>query len=173
MRSLLLGAAFAALTSPAFAVTFISGAGGPGTGVFADTPVFLSETVDSTDSITEYSFSFTAMEDLLIVDFGVGASGSNEDLLDISFNLDFLLPPSKTWTSFNEFGTSATGEFDDFILLEGESFELTFYTEADTNANITAFFTTEVAPIPVPAALPLMVGALGTLGFAGYRRKAS
>lgn len=172
MRSLLLGAAFAALTSPAFAVTFISGAGGPGTGVFAGTPVFLSESVQSSDSTTEYSFSFTAMEDLQVVDFGVSGSGSNAELLEISFNLDFLLPPNLTWTSFNETGTSATGEFDDFTLLEGESFVLTFYTEEDTNANVSAFFTTEVAPVPVPAALPLMIGALGTLGIAGYRRKA-
>lgn len=171
MRSLLLGAALVALTSPAFAATFITGAGGPAVGISIGADIFVSDPVKSSDGITAYTYTFTALEDLEVIDFGVAGSGPNADLLDITFNLDFLAPPPATWTEFSATGTSAVGAFSNFYLSAMDSFTLTFYAEADTNANISAFFDTRA--VPVPAALPLMFGALGALGVAGYRRKAT
>lgn len=173
MRNLLIGAAFAALASPVAASTFVSEAGGPAVSIGSDEAFIISpEAIMDDDGITEYTFTFTASEDIKVFNFSVSGSGSNADLSEITFNLDFLAPPAITWDGYVPNGTSAFGSFEDFYLDAGESFTLTFFEPGDVNATVGGYFDT-VAAIPVPAALPLMVGALGMLSLARRGRKAA
>lgn len=89
-------------------------------------------------------------------DFAFGAVAGNlfdrfvsfQDVENIVFTADFLSPASLSVG--NSFGIGAIGSLDNFRI----------------NA-------LTVTAVPVPAALPLLAGGIGFLGFAGWRRKRS
>lgn len=171
MRTLLGSTLIVLAASQAPAATVVLGSGGPTVDlVLGETYILSSELITDDDGQTSYSFSFVATEALKIDLFTVSGSASNEDLLNISFNLDFLNPPPQGFTNFDEIGTSATGNFDDFVLAPGQGFTLTFFEPGDVNAAVGAFF--ETTTVPVPAGLSLMAGGLAALGIARQRRKA-
>ncbi|MEM9630349.1 MAG: VPLPA-CTERM sorting domain-containing protein [Pseudomonadota bacterium] len=109
-------------------------------------------TFDQNVRIDSISFSNVDGDD----DFAFGAVAGNlfdrfvnfQDVENIVFTADFLSPASLSVG--NSFGIGAIGALDNFRI----------------NA-------LTVTAVPVPAALPLLAGGIGFLGFAGWRRKRS
>ena len=61
-----------------------------------------------------------------------------------------------------------------FTVLDGGTASITFNTATASSGNhmsINGFQLTDVAPVPLPAGVWLLLSALGGLGFAGWRRK--
>lgn len=140
----------------------------------------LSQSFGAVTGGNSITFSFTATEDLRVLDFlsttGNGPRGSiGGILLQLDPNLD-VSGDETTPVGFDVIrteGATETGSraFAGFLLREGETFSFTFENGAALNTNsVFATLTFVTAAVPVPAAgLLLMTALLG--GGAIARRK--
>ena len=62
---------------------------------------------------------------------------------------------------------------DDIDFMSAQSITASFDVDAGTSFALSGITREVVAPIPVPAGLPLILGALGALGFVARRRRAA
>jgi hypothetical protein len=114
-------------------------------------------------------FIFTALENLRVNTISLAGTGSNSglDLADVTFG--FTKPALDSFSLINNTGTAASAL--DFLpgltMAAGDSFTIFWEDGVAFPVGLTASFTTTA--VPVPAALPLMVGALGLLGVARRR----
>lgn len=134
--------------------------------VLADVPA-----LGSNDSI---EFIFEAVGDIVISPISMTGNGFNggADLATVKFG--FSLPATDTWSAIN--GIGGVGNATGFLgpvpttFSDGSQFSIFWQTGATDNVvGLRANFL--VSAVPVPAALPLMVGGLAMLGFA--RRKSA
>ena len=115
-------------------------------------------------------FAFNQPIKILGVDFSfVGGNDDFRWLIDTNNNGslgigDFLSPETDipNSTIFNLFGNTTTNVFGIGAFRSNDEWKL---------KSIKVDY--EVAPVPLPAALPLFMGALSLLGFLGWRRKQS
>lgn len=171
MRTNIIAALFAAgmaFATPVAAATIITGADGPTIGLSANDFVGMSD--ETVTSAGEYTFTYTALEDLKISEFGVSVNGTVADLGLVTVNLDFLAPPAK---ALDIYGSVGVYNFADFELSAGSSFTLSYFVSDDPSDAllISASFVTDVSEVPLPASLPLMLAALGGSGFMLKRRR--
>lgn len=122
----------------------------------------------------EVVFEFTALEALNIPVFALSASGNNGgiDVGDITFG--FTRPTTDTFDIVTVFGPSASGldSLPGLSLSASESIEIIFNDGIAFDASITvSFTTTEIAPVPVPAAGGLLAAALFGAGWVARRRR--
>lgn len=126
------------------------------------------EAPDTVFDISLPVFGFGADIDTSLVGPGSGIS------IGVSFEgIAFALPegiPSPFETGF--FGFISDTAFDSVFFSEGDRVARPVETYALSNP-IAALNIAEVAPVPLPAGLPLLAVALGALGFARSRRKVS
>ncbi len=92
------------------------------------------------------------------------------EALTITFGTAFEL------VALSIFGRAAGFSYRDIYDVEifnsaGDSIFTALSQSADNNANEAVISLDSIAPVPVPAALPLLAGGLGLLGFMGWRRK--
>ncbi|MEV8466547.1 hypothetical protein AB0T83_07095 [Fluviibacterium sp. DFM31] len=181
MKAILRGAAVAAAlltANAASAAVVVYGAGPTPAAVNAlvMTDISVGDTVNVADVLSPGDldeFKFTALERLRVNTIALSATSSRATVRAIKFGLT-----SATTSSFLNDGqiftfgpTSSVGvaSLNGFVMNAGDMFSL-YWTEsgATSAASINASFTT--SEVPLPAALPLLAGALGLLGMA--RRKA-
>lgn len=114
-------------------------------------------------------FTFTALENLRVNTISLAGTGSNSgtDLADVTFG--FTASPTDMFDTITNTGTAASAlDFlPGMVLAAGDSFTIFWEDGVAFPVGLTASFTTTA--VPVPAALPLMVGALGLLGVARRR----
>ncbi|WP_193142566.1 MULTISPECIES: hypothetical protein [unclassified Meridianimarinicoccus] len=140
------------------------------------TDISVGNTVNVADVLSPQDldqFKFTALERLRVNTIALTATGTRATVRAIEYGLT----SSTTMSFLNDgqiftFGpTSSIGvaSLNGFIMNAGDMFSL-YWSGANTQspASINASFTT--SEVPLPAALPLLAGALGLLGMA--RRKA-
>jgi hypothetical protein len=155
MRKLLLGtaAAIAAMSSPAFSATYSYELVGVTDSSFNDK---FSGTF-SYDTTTERTFAISIVVSCLsgtvCTDPGTYTGGGHLTTNDGLTGLDFSAPDL-----YFAFADPLTGAADPVVAINF----------ADLNFKAA---TGEIAPTPVPAALPLFATGLGALGLFGWRRK--
>lgn len=175
----LVGAAMVAVTaSSASAVTITSGSSSTGDAVGGG-----SSTIDITSgsgaSFTEFytvadganavSFTVAAAEDLAVTGISLTSTGALADLLALDFTISLTGSTEYTFDVFDvpnstaDFGAFG---FEDvpFDMFASDIVTIVFDTNGTTlSDNVTLGATIFTAPIPVPASLPLIAGALGSL----------
>lgn len=140
-----------------------------------------SANISAGENIT---YNFDVLDTLVIRNFAVAGTGfdSGADLMNVRFGYGLTGETDVATTPYSqifEFGTvaSAIGSIDGQTFSEGDSFFFTFANNGDgTDANQDLVGTTvsfDVAPIPVPAAGFLLLGALGAGALVGRRKKAA
>lgn len=116
-----------------------------------------------------YEYVFTFTKALKISDIALSATGTAANIA----NVEFGLTPATTmvFTTIVPTGTQAFGgaSLPGGTFAKGSSFTIYWEDGIDAPVSITASFTT--SPVPVPAALPLLAGALGALGIARRKHK--
>lgn len=132
----------------------------------------------------EITYTFDVLDTLTIQRFAVAGTGfdSGSDLMNVRFGYG-LAGESDVATSpyeqIFEYGSvaSAVGSINGQTFSAGDSFFFSFANNGDgTDANNDLVGTTvsfDVAPIPVPAAGFLLLGALGAGAVVGRRKKAA
>ena len=114
-----------------------------------------------------YEYVFTFAKALKISDIVLSATGTAANIA----NVEFGLTPATTmvFSTIVPTGAQAFGgaSLPGGTFAKGSSFTIYWEDGIDAPVSITASFTTSA--VPVPAALPLLAGALGALGLA--RRK--
>jgi len=117
------------------------------------------------------SFTFTALETLRVLGVSFTSNGSAADVVKTAVSFE-----GGPLTSFSPVGTpgASTGVqvFGAFGLAAGESFTfLLDVADVERTALLTARF--ETTSIPVPAALPLLLGGIAALGVVSRKKKAA
>jgi hypothetical protein len=119
------------------------------------------------------AFTFTALERLRVSTIALSGSGNNggSDLANVEFGL--TAATTGTFTSITSFGSSASAiaSLPGFDMLAGESFTIFWEDGVSAPVALTASFSTTA--VPVPAALPLMIGGIAALGAVARKRKKS
>lgn len=134
--------------------------------------ITFNEQLSHTDASSLYSFTFTATENLRVSFIAMGATSSIASEIG-KVRYGYSNPPSLTFSApvVLPGGTAfASGQLSQVNLLKGQSLQV-FFEEAQVltkTVGTTSSFKTST--VPVPAALPLLAGALGAMGIA--RRKA-
>lgn len=123
---------------------------------------------------TQVNFTFTALEDLIVTGLSLTANGAAVDIS--AFTIE-TTPPLVGDTMFSVISPSASNAvgfafYDEFSVLAGEDIVLNVNIAGGVanGASVTLQFDT-IAPVPLPAALPLMLGAVG--GLFALRRKSA
>jgi len=117
-------------------------------------------------------FQYTALSDLRVNGFSLSGTdnASGTDLANVKFG--FTSPATNSFTSIfaGPGGTgSATGSLPFLVASAGDTFTIFWEDGVTAPVAVTASF--NVSQIPLPAGLPLLVGALAVLGVA--RRRAA
>lgn len=182
MRNIILSAvAAAALATSAGAVTTVSGSsstgsalgGGSSTTVITPTSgASYTEFYLVSDAANAVTFSFDAASQLSVTGISVSGTGKLADLAKITYTLSTLAGTYTFALTDVPFSTadSGTGGFAGFDMAAGQIESITFSTTGTLSDNVTLGATVLTAPIPVPAALPLMLGGLGGLVALGRRK---
>lgn len=118
-----------------------------------------------------YEYVFTFSKALKISDIALSATGTQTNVANVNFGL--APAPTGVFTTIVPTGTQAWGgaSLPGGAYAKGSSFTIYWTDGIDAPVSITASFTTSA--VPVPAALPLMAGALGALGLARRKFKKS
>lgn len=120
------------------------------------------------------TFTVTALEDLLIINNSLSGNGLPEDLDNFTISLvnDYGYTETTTFDIVTFGGSSYGGSFfEDFSLLAGQTATVTFDFETVGSA-VPISWRFDVAAVPVPAALPLLLAGIGALGVVRSRKKA-
>lgn len=117
-------------------------------------------------------FRYEATERFSITGFVIAATGSNfSDLFDLRF--DLTTPPGQSLDSIVALANNFTGNgsLSSLILNKGQMFSLFFAADASNigPVGVTANFKTTV--VPIPAALPLLLGGIAALGAVARKKK--
>ncbi len=128
--------------------------------------VALTQTLLPGDS---YEYRFTFSKSLRISDIALSATGTASNVANVEFG-----PTSATTMVFTTIVPTGTQSFGGASLpggtyAKGSTFSIFWEDGIDAPVSITASFVTST--IPVPAALPLLAGALGALGLARRKTK--
>lgn len=130
----------------------------------ASFPAIFRYTSDGAQNILDLSFSGTGFnngDDLASLSIDVDLNGTSVFMGGFSDLIEgFIQSPEGINTA------SAGGSIDGFPLFDQDVLTIS-WTDADSRVSVTQTF--ESAIIPVPAALPLLAGALGLLGIARRR----
>jgi len=180
MKRMLTAAVFLAATigaGAASAATVVYAPGGVGPPASANkittVSVDVGDFVSSAEALAPgdtAEFQYTAVSDLRVAGFSLsGSDGSNGTALaDVKFG--FSSPAMNSFASiFPGPGNtgSATGSLPSIVASAGDTFTIFWENGMTGPVGVTASF--NVSQIPLPAGLPLLVGALAALGIA--RRK--
>jgi hypothetical protein len=118
------------------------------------------------------SYTFKALNSLTVSDIAFGGTGNNAgaDLGSVTFGL--TSPPTNSFSSIVVSGTSSAGTsfLPGFTVAGGDSFTI-FYADG-ISAPVSVDFSFSTTPVPVPAALPLLIGGVAALGAVARKKKA-
>jgi hypothetical protein len=119
-------------------------------------------------------YRFSVLEELLIENFSVSATGNNAeaDVEDIRFG--FVEPLTGLFTTIQSIGTVAAGVgfLDGMTFAVGSVFSVIFDDGITNDVAVTLSFGTEtVSPVPLPATGLLLAPFLLAGGIAGWRRR--
>ena len=176
------GAALFALANAASAVTL------EGNADLTDFDLFLGDNFVGSANISageEVTYTFDVLDDLTIRQFAVSGSGfdSGADLVNVRYGFGYDIGTEdgvadNSYDQIFEYGTvaSAVGSITGQTFEAGDFFFFSFLNTGDPSdaANDTVGTTVAfdtVAPIPVPAAGFLLLGALGAGAVVGRRKK--
>ena len=139
----------------------------------ANLPVNASVTTTETLGLGDTAtFTYTALEDLKVNTISIAATGTKDgaDLATLVFG--FTNPPGTPLSSILTSGGSANGTafLGGFTLFKDQSFSIYWDAVNAGPVGISASFSTAV--IPVPAALPLLIGGIAALGVVGRKKRA-
>lgn len=170
----------AAMTISANATSIIvgpttGGASSPPTVLFgAGDNVLFIEGFETGEGLIEMSFEAT--EAVKLVNLGISLlGGSLADLAKIDISLSTGAPVVAPSASISPDGTAAFGGgfFENFVMNAGEVVTLSWDETASLDETVSISFRfAALAAIPVPAALPLLLGGLGGLAMLKRRKKA-
>lgn len=116
-------------------------------------------------------FTFTALEALRVSTIALSGTGNNggSDLGNVEFGLTSAT--TNTFSTIISFGKTASA-FDSLpglVLAAGDSFTIFWEDGIAAPVALTASFSTTA--VPVPAALPLMIGGIAALGAVARKKK--
>ncbi|WP_116135126.1 PEP-CTERM sorting domain-containing protein [Tropicimonas sp. IMCC34043] len=159
MKVLLLTTALAALAPlAASAVTFnVTGAGLDSEG----TTLYPSGTATynfEVNSATPLTFSFI-----------IAGTGYATDLADVTFGIDGS-GTTTTWSSIIPPTGIASASGTLASITTSSNFSITFYDGVTDPVGISLTYIAEVAPVPVPSSLPLLIGGMGAFGLVLRKR---
>ena len=138
----------------------------------------VNQSVDSPPETLPITFEYTANEPLRVSTIALSATGNNSGADLGTLQMSFFRDGTLTAGPFDGYGdlpggfigsvgdTSTGGGFlttMPFNMNTGDMFTIEWADGTSESFSVTTAFSTSV--IPVPAALPLLVGAIGTLGF--------
>ena len=122
----------------------------------------------------DFAFSVTPPAGYkLKFDFGLSGSGLYADVQDVTYSVDGSTPA--TWDSLDLIaGVVGAGSAVAGGPTTDSDFVVSFYDGVSNQVAVTMTYAASLVPVPVPAALPLLLAGLGALGVAGRaRRKAA
>lgn len=153
------------LAAPAHAVTSGPLEGSPAAVDFSITDPSVSFTafyLPTDPLVNGVAMTFTALDDLIVSAVSISATdvSSGADIDKLSFTMTNGATGDSVFTTVSA-GSGGIGFafFDDFSMSAGEQVSLIFSASAAVDKTVTLGMTFE--PVPVPAALPLMLTALG------------
>lgn len=114
--------------------------------------------LDGFDVSTAALSGFFAVDDLVTItlnDYLIGA------------DVDAYNPPPANWADYQAYGTSNASFFNEGL----NTLKFTVYNTGGYPAGLNATVLVEAAAVPVPAALPLLGGAIAGLGMIARKRK--
>lgn len=141
----------------------------------ADIPAAAFVTTTTTLGLGDTAeFTYKALQDLTVSSISIGATGSKNGVDLASLVFGFTNPPTTSLLNIQTQGgaASGTGFLPGFTMAANDTFTI-FWDVTNTGpVGVSASFFTTAVPIPVPAALPLLLGGIAALGIASRKSRA-